>query len=136
MVAFQCVQIITQDHVNRGDRSLSAQLPVSLYGTSYQPGGDIARDMAAIARVHPAAMGLASYYYRLDKAVVAFRKLMTRYEYVPNIDDDILLSRQNRIAMLLLRSLLAVITEVSKLATNSIWYHFEAQGKNLFFSDS
>jgi hypothetical protein len=58
LVAFQCVQIITQDHVNRGERSISGNLPVSLYGTSYVPGGDIARDMAAIARVHPAAMGL------------------------------------------------------------------------------
>ena len=79
MVAFQCIQIITQDHVNRGDRSLSGRLPLSLYSTSYNPGGDIARDMAAIARVHPAAIGLLSNYYRMDKAIVAFRKLMTRF---------------------------------------------------------
>jgi hypothetical protein len=116
LVAFQCVQIITQDHVNRGERSLSGNLPVSLYGTSYVPGGDIARDMAAIARVHPAAMGLVSYYYRLDKAIAAFRKLMTRYEFIPKIEEQATLERQFRIAMLLLRSLLAVIAEVSKLA--------------------
>jgi hypothetical protein len=115
-VAFQCIQIITQDHVNRGDRSLSGRLPVSLYSTSYNLGGDIARDMAAIARVHPAAMGLVSYYYRLDKAIVAFRKLMTRYEHAPNLEADKVLSRQNRIAMLLLRALIAVISKVSKLA--------------------
>ena len=116
MVAFQCVLIITKDHVNRGDRSLSGRLPVSLYGTSHVPGGEIARDMAAIARVHPAAMGLVSYYYRLGKAIVAFRKLMTCYEFVPKIEDNSILWRQFRIAMLLLRSLLAVITVVSKLA--------------------
>ena len=80
------------------------------------PGGEIARDTAAIARVHPAAMGLLSYYYRLGKAIVAFRKLMTCYEFVPKIEDHLILWRQFRIAMLLLRSLLAVITVVSKLA--------------------
>ncbi len=102
--------------MNRGERSISGNLPVSLYGTSYVPGGEIARDMAAIARVHPAAMGLVSYYYRLDKAITAFRKLMTRYEFVPKIEEKATLERQFRIAMLLLRSLLAVITEVSRLA--------------------
>ena len=31
LVAFQCVQIITQDHVNRGERSISGNLPMELH---------------------------------------------------------------------------------------------------------
>ena len=80
LIAFQCVQLITQDHILHGDKGLSGKLPKSLYSTSYHLGGDIAKDIAAIARVHPAAMGLVAYYYRLELSILAFRRVMARYE--------------------------------------------------------
>ena len=51
-----------------------------LVSKCHQPDSQTACDNAALARVHPAAMGLISFYYRLEQAIVNFRRLMLRYE--------------------------------------------------------
>ena len=76
LVAFRCVQIISQDHVVHGKKGLSGSLPTSVFSSAYQSDSQTACDNAALARVHPAAMGLISFYYRLEQAIVNFRRLM------------------------------------------------------------
>ena len=73
------------------------------------------KDIAAIARVHPAAMGLVAYYYRLELAISAFRRVMTRYEGM-KVESNPVTFRQFRVVTLLLKSFISVIAEVSKIA--------------------
>ena len=114
LVAFRCVQIISQDHVVHGKKGLSGKLPTSVFSSPYQPDSQTACDNAALARVHPAAMGLISFYYRLEQAIVNYRRLMLRYEARnPRRDDKLVKERE--VIVLLLQSMIAVITAVAKL---------------------
>ena len=75
LIAFRCVQIISQDHIVHRKKGLSGSLPASVFSSAYQPDSQTACDNAALARVHPAALGL-SFYYRLEQAIVNFRRVM------------------------------------------------------------
>jgi len=59
-------------------------------------------------------MGLIIFYYRLEQAIVNFRRLMLRYETKnPRMDSKLIKERE--VIVLLLQSMIAVITAVAKL---------------------
>ena len=97
-----------------GKKRLSGNLPTSVFSSAYQPDRyQTARDNAC-SNSSCGDKNLISFYYRLEQAIVNFRRVMLRYG-AKNQRMDSKLSKERKVIVLLLQSMIAVITAVAKL---------------------